>query len=78
MEPVRARHRNLKFYEALCDGIDWKSKRLLCTSVLEDRTDHFDVPFDQLVMAVGGTNNTFGIPGVKENAHFLNDISDAR
>ncbi|KAF8323703.1 NDE1, mitochondrial external NADH dehydrogenase [Clavulina sp. PMI_390] len=38
----------------------------------------FKVPFDKLVVAVGAYSQTFGIPGVKENVHFLKDVRDAR
>ena len=37
-----------------------------------------DVRYDKLVIAVGCYNQTFGTPGVKENAFFLKDIGDAR
>ncbi|KAJ3296133.1 hypothetical protein HK104_001941 [Borealophlyctis nickersoniae] len=39
---------------------------------------HFLVPYDRLVISVGAQNNTFGVPGVKEHAHFLKTIQDAR
>ncbi len=38
----------------------------------------FDVPYDKLVVAVGAYSHTFGISGVREHAHFLRDVSDAR
>jgi NADH dehydrogenase len=38
----------------------------------------FDVPYDKLVIAVGAYSQTFGIPGVREHAHFLRDVGDAR
>ncbi|KAH8890762.1 FAD/NAD(P)-binding domain-containing protein [Thozetella sp. PMI_491] len=38
----------------------------------------FAVPYDKLVVAVGAYSQTFGTPGVKEHAHFLRDIGDAR
>lgn len=37
-----------------------------------------DVPFDKLVIAVGAYSQTFGIAGVRQHAHFLRDIGDAR
>lgn len=37
-----------------------------------------DVPYDKLVIAVGAYSQTFGIKGVREYAHFLRDIGDAR
>lgn len=37
-----------------------------------------DVPYDKLIVAVGAFSQTFGIPGVREHAHFLRDVGDAR
>lgn len=37
-----------------------------------------DVPYDKLIVAVGAYSQTFGIEGVREHAHFLRDIGDAR
>ena len=37
-----------------------------------------EVPYDKLVIAVGCNPQTFGTPGVKDNALFLKDIGDAR
>lgn len=37
-----------------------------------------DVEWDKLVVAVGCYNQTFGTPGVRENALFLKDVGDAR
>ncbi|KAI0711767.1 FAD/NAD-P-binding domain-containing protein [Fomitopsis betulina] len=41
-------------------------------------TTHFSLRYDRLVVAVGAYNQTFDVPGVKENAYFLKDIRDAR
>ena len=38
----------------------------------------FDLKYDKLVVAVGCYSQTFGTPGVKENALFLKDVVDAR
>ncbi|KAF2102001.1 hypothetical protein NA57DRAFT_64631 [Rhizodiscina lignyota] len=38
----------------------------------------FDLTWDKLIIAVGCYNQTFGTPGVRENAMFLKDVSDAR
>ena len=40
--------------------------------------DHFDVPYDKLVLAVGCFTQTFGVEGVLEHACFLRDVPDAR
>lgn len=37
-----------------------------------------DVGYDKLVIAVGSYSQTFGIEGVRQHAHFLRDIGDAR
>ncbi|KAH8669614.1 pyridine nucleotide-disulfide oxidoreductase-domain-containing protein [Tricladium varicosporioides] len=38
----------------------------------------FDLKYDKLIVAVGCYSQTFGTPGVRENAFFLKDITDAR
>lgn len=38
----------------------------------------FTVQYDKLVIAVGCYSQTFNTPGVKEYAHFLKDVKDAR
>jgi NADH dehydrogenase FAD-containing subunit len=37
----------------------------------------FDLKYDKLVVAVGCYSQTFGTPGVRENALFLKDVIDA-
>jgi NADH dehydrogenase FAD-containing subunit len=37
----------------------------------------FDLKYDKLVVAVGCYSQTFGTPGVRENAFFLKDVTDA-
>ncbi|KAI9338384.1 pyridine nucleotide-disulfide oxidoreductase-domain-containing protein [Zopfochytrium polystomum] len=77
VEPVK--RSNVEFYEANCEKIDFGQKQLLCSSTLEDfKKNDFTVPYDHLVIATGAVSNTFGIPGVTENAIFLKDIGDAR
>ncbi|OJA16568.1 hypothetical protein AZE42_03842 [Rhizopogon vesiculosus] len=38
----------------------------------------FTLRYDKLVIAVGAYSQTFNVPGVKEHAHFLKDVRDAR
>ncbi|KAF2739529.1 hypothetical protein EJ04DRAFT_426845 [Polyplosphaeria fusca] len=38
----------------------------------------FDLSYDKLIVSVGCYSQTFGTPGVKENALFLKDVGDAR
>ncbi|TFY82516.1 hypothetical protein EWM64_g1499 [Hericium alpestre] len=38
----------------------------------------FGIRYDKLVIAVGAYSRTFNVPGVKEHAHFLKDVKDAR
>jgi hypothetical protein len=37
----------------------------------------FNLDYDKLVVAVGCYSQTFNTPGVRENALFLKDVSDA-
>ncbi|KAJ4304385.1 hypothetical protein N0V88_001998 [Collariella sp. IMI 366227] len=48
------------------------------TPVKKPKGDLIDIPYDKLVIACGAYSQTFGIEGVREHAHFLRDIGDAR
>lgn len=37
-----------------------------------------EIPYDKLVIAVGSDVNTFGIPGIPENACFMKEVEDAQ
>ncbi|KAF4632080.1 hypothetical protein G7Y89_g6042 [Cudoniella acicularis] len=47
-------------------------------SQISKKGQMFDLKYDKLVVAVGCYSQTFGTPGVRENAFFLKDITDAR
>mmetsp|Transcript_28416 Transcript_28416/g.38843 ORF Transcript_28416/g.38843 Transcript_28416/m.38843 type:complete len:595 (-) Transcript_28416:401-2185(-) len=67
-----------KFLEAAAVDIDYQANKVVCKDIGEyGRDGTFDMPYDKLVIAVGATSNTFGTPGVKENAIFLKEISDS-
>lgn len=88
VEPVRRYTPEVKSYLAWCDSIDFKRKVVTCMPATppvtygdepeEPKQHSFQLRYDALVIAVGAYNQTFNVPGVKEHAHFLKDISDAR
>ncbi|OQE47298.1 hypothetical protein PENCOP_c001G07975 [Penicillium coprophilum] len=43
-----------------------------------EQGETFEVPYDKLVITVGAVSQTFGTPGVRENAMFFKDIGDAK
>ncbi|OBZ86530.1 putative NADH dehydrogenase [Choanephora cucurbitarum] len=80
-EPVRTYSSDTHFYQAYCDAIDTENQVVHCTSNIEEEglaKRQFSLDYDQLVIAVGAYSRTFGIPGVKEHACFLKEVSDAR
>jgi len=81
LEPIRkylARvgKTDVTFYEGSCTDIDPVKKIIKCTTV--EGNIESTIPFDKLVLTVGGTTNTFGIKGVEEHCHFLKDLQDSR
>ena len=50
-------------------NLDPARHELTCRSVLDDH--EYVLRYDKLVIAVGGTPHTFGVPGVREHAFFL-------
>jgi len=60
--------------EAECFKIDPASKKVYCRSkqgLSSNGKKEFSVDYDYLVIATGAQSNTFNIPGVEENCHFL-------
>ncbi len=76
VEPIRRVRDGDEFVQASCTAIDTEHRLLTCRS--NTTGSEFQLPYDVLVIGVGAWNNTFGIPGVKEHAFFLKELSDAR
>src|SRR4030095_15737511 len=75
IEPIR-NVKGIYFYQAYCNEIDLSNNKTICIDA--DTDTAFQLEYDILVIAVGETTNTFNITGVKENAYFLREVSDAR
>ena len=76
IEPIRRALKGVRFYQGSVRELDTAGKWVRFVSTLGEET--FDVAYDLLVIAVGAKVNTFGIPGVEENAFFLKTVEDAR
>ncbi len=76
IEPIRRALKGIRFYLASARELNTAPKTVRCTAA--DGQGYFEVPYDLLVIAVGAKVNTFGIPGVVENALFLKTVEDAR
>jgi NADH:ubiquinone reductase (non-electrogenic) len=75
LEPLR-RQDNAEFQLVEAVSLDRELKLVNCVSPLDGRKSQ--LPYDDLLIAVGAVSGTFGIPGVAEHAHFLKEIQDAR
>ena len=76
IEPVRRARSANDYIQGEAVGLDIERRIVRCQGL--DEASRFDVAYDYLMIAVGAENNTFGIPGVVENAVFLKELSDAR
>ncbi|XP_005100464.1 internal alternative NAD(P)H-ubiquinone oxidoreductase A1, mitochondrial [Aplysia californica] len=79
IEPVRNTgfRQSAHFHLSYVTQVDTEQQQIACTSVLQPDLQ-YNLPFDKLVIGVGALTNTFGVPGVNENAFFLKEIADAR
>jgi len=80
-ESIRESNPLVDYLEATATDINVKDKKVECESVVCEGAicsiDDFTIPYDTLVVSVGASVNTFGIPGVKENCYFLKQVADA-
>lgn len=92
-EPVRRRNKEFTKYQASVLSINFSAKEVKCRSAIGSQRSgvsdgdggegdvvrqEFVVEYDKLVLAVGCEVNTFGTPGVAENALFMKTVKDAR
>ena len=78
IEPVRNTMFRDDHHFQLARAVDLKpdANILVCETVLGGK--QYELDFDKLVIGVGAHSNTFGVPGVVENAFFLKEIAHAR
>jgi NADH:ubiquinone reductase (non-electrogenic) len=77
METIRTTNHQFDFIQGLARNIDFSKHNILCSQWL-DADQQFEVKYDKLLIGIGADNNTFDIPGVKGNVHFLKELADAR
>eukprot|EP00043_Microstomoeca_roanoka_P020149 m.238738 g.238738 ORF g.238738 m.238738 type:complete len:136 (+) comp17116_c2_seq15:605-1012(+) len=72
--------RHFEYEQAEATAIDFVRNKISCRSAvsLDEEPYEFDLPYDYLVIGVGATPHTFGIPGVAEHSFFLKEIVDSR
>jgi NADH dehydrogenase len=73
--PIRPQLRRTNFVLADVDSIDVAESRVTFTHMLTSLTQTLD--YDHLVLALGSSTSTFGIPGVAERAFALKTLEDA-
>lgn len=82
LEPVRVANELVDYVQASATEVDLERQTVTCVSDLgrvdDEAPVQFSVPYSYLVIAVGATTNTFGVPGVREHAFFLKSVVDAR
>jgi len=76
VEPVRRRLRHVRVLEGAALAVDWE-RRVVRAQGAVDGTP-FEVPFDELVVAVGCRPSDYGIPGVSSYALHASSLEDAR
>jgi len=75
LEPLRNQD-NADFQLMRAERLDTARKLVLGASPLDGRP--VELPYDDLIIAVGAVSGTFGIPGVADHATFLKEMRDAR
>jgi NADH dehydrogenase len=73
VNPIRTLFKKVQFMQAEIEGVDLDSRRV---SVRIEGGDPQDVPYDQLVIALGGMTNTSLVPG-SERAMTFKTMGDA-
>jgi NADH:ubiquinone reductase (H+-translocating) len=75
VNPVRKLLRRVSFYEGRVLKIDLHNKRVTVEHGLDEHTH--ELPYDQIILALGSTTQFFNLPGVEEHALTMKTLSDA-
>ncbi len=73
--PIRSQLRHTHFILADVHVLDTAAREVGITHTLTGRDDR--IPYDQLVIALGSSTSTFGLPGVAERVFALKTLEDA-
>lgn len=68
--PITSLNKNIKYHRGRVNNVDFQKN-----TVIDENGHH--TPFQYVIFAHGSDVNTFGIPGVKENALFLKTNQDS-
>ena len=76
--PVRHENSPIKFVQGKVRTIDFEKKTCRCRPFFDGLEDErFELSYDIIILAPGCLNQTFGTPGVVENACFVRNVADA-
>jgi NADH:ubiquinone reductase (H+-translocating) len=75
VNPLRRMLRHVQVVEADVEGIDLDARRVRCGVGLPDRVREFG--YDHLLLALGSETNFFDMPGLRDWAVTLKDLTDA-
>ena len=77
-EPLRRKDFHAKYIKAYVKDIDFGRQILECQPAFEQLADErFEVHYDKVIITPGCGSNTFGVPGVAENAIFVKNVPNA-
>merc|ERR1712224_274000 len=76
IEPIRDAAKGCRYLNVACQDVNLEKKQVFCSGMSQG--SDLTLEYDHLVVAVGAQPNTFGIPGVQENAHFLKELEHGR
>ncbi len=78
IEPIRrARKEEYHYFEATCEKIDAKEKKVVCKPLFAS-DPIFELHYDHLIIGIGNDVNYMNVKGAKENAFPLKEIWHAR
>ena len=76
--PIRTTNPNIKYIQGKVRTIDFNRKSCRCRPFFPElENERFEINYNIIILAPGCLNQTFGTPGVVENAYFVRNVPDA-
>jgi NADH dehydrogenase FAD-containing subunit len=77
-EPIRRKQLDVQYVKACVQDIQFKEKTLFCQPAFDSLKDEqFKIFYDEVVITLGCSTNTFNTPGVDEHVFMVKNDSDA-
>ncbi|NVN11675.1 MULTISPECIES: NAD(P)/FAD-dependent oxidoreductase [Nguyenibacter] len=78
---AQASRKSFKYWPGVLDGVDRAARQVELAPMEDERgnvlLDRRSLSYDALIVSIGSRANDFGLPGITEHCHFIDNLTEA-